>query len=189
MATIGKRVHDVDLLQNFAFDISYSRESRLVDASDRPDFQLLLNRTGNRHCTDPRDKIYCILPLLDRFNIAAEPALLQLDYAKPVQQVVCEAMATMIRAANDLAVIFRLFSTWRDRGTGWASWIPDLTAPEPQRRFSRQGITLIGVSVFNNHASSSHPNPTLRILAYKVHGLLGTYACRLLVDTHFARRS
>ncbi|KAH8744029.1 heterokaryon incompatibility protein-domain-containing protein [Hyaloscypha sp. PMI_1271] len=88
--------------------------------SDRPGIEELLELARHAGATDPRDKIYSLLGMMDsRLADAVE-----VDYQLPVLQVFEDFAKLLLNDSNSLEFLRQGNGANRD---GWPSWVPDFT--------------------------------------------------------------
>jgi len=81
--------------------------------------KLLLSRSRERDCTDPRDKVYGILGLTSAsFSMSIRP-----NYALPVVDVYKNAFLTYIHHTSRLDLLQQCVT--KEDSTDWPSWVPD----------------------------------------------------------------
>lgn len=80
----------------------------------------LLWNMWDRDATDPRDKVFAVLGLVDTEDTGPQPAV---DYSKSLQQVYREVAAFIIEKDKKLDII--LAANGLERSNGLPSWVPD----------------------------------------------------------------
>jgi hypothetical protein len=96
------------------------------DHSTHITLRQLLWKFRDRGATDPRDKVYTLVPLVDYWNGQHE---IQQDYFAKPQHVFRAAAQKVIAVDNTLDI---LMGTMEKNMSGLPSWVPDWTAKAPQ---------------------------------------------------------
>jgi hypothetical protein len=100
----------------------------------------LLIETRDRHCEDPRDKIFAILPIARRLDGAAFTRLnsdISVDYRKSVAEVYASYSAQFIRRHGPGFFLALIKSPPKIEGS--PSWAADWTVPWPDQRALTEG--------------------------------------------------
>jgi hypothetical protein len=96
----------------------------------------LLKRASILSATDPKDKIYGILRLLDLAG-----AKIPVDYASDIVSVYRDTLLTLAKEAGRLDVLF--FAVQNVTTPDWPSWVPDFTCTDKRDmddRFSESSL-------------------------------------------------
>jgi hypothetical protein len=107
-----------------------------VGERERPDLWTCLLATRNSGASDPRDKVFAILSLLD----SRTRSLIPVNYSLGVAATYAIATVAIIIQRNDLAILSYCSSTvsdhiWQDEdpqkneGSSWPSWVPKWDSP------------------------------------------------------------
>ncbi|KAH8727789.1 heterokaryon incompatibility protein-domain-containing protein [Phaeosphaeriaceae sp. PMI808] len=120
--------NDIRLLEQFSRSVVEMDNLRrnwqnlkLGDQGALVTLRQLLWRFRDRSTTDPRDKIYTLLPLVTYWN---KENTLNPDYYPKPQQVFCAAVKTVVAVDNSLDI---LMGTMEKNLPGLPSWVPDWT--------------------------------------------------------------
>jgi hypothetical protein len=116
-------------IECFEFDLRLRRRLDLVRTLcdrrlGRIDFEILMHETRRSICTDPRDRIYAILSLMDQngIDIGIEP-----DYTKSVGEVFQMATLGYVNHYRGLIVLKHL--QIHEHHNEMPSWVPDWSVP------------------------------------------------------------
>lgn len=93
--------------------------------------QVLLHKHRFSKSSDPRDKIYAFLGLVDRHSapFSTRPLALTPDYNLSVQSIYTEVARTLIASRKDLHLLSNVEDPSKRRIRGLPSWVPDYTVP------------------------------------------------------------
>ncbi|KAI0546602.1 HET-domain-containing protein [Xylaria curta] len=109
---------------------------RLVDGKDsaraakhsyKQSMEFLLLAVRKRQCSDLRDKIFAVLSLVDKeAKSSPEISLLEIDYRKPLREVMRDATRYVIQESNSLRILRQARNRVADQDLeldGWPSWV------------------------------------------------------------------
>ncbi|KAK7911048.1 hypothetical protein PG985_013529 [Apiospora marii] len=118
-----------------------------VEKNNMPrDLVSVLLATSAARCTDPRDKIFAVLGLVDEEYPRLDKTLqIEVDYAEDVGQVY-RNLAEKCIAARDLRIlscVSQRHGTLLDKEINIPSWVPDWTAVENDHPFTRYNLHTI----------------------------------------------
>lgn len=88
-------------------------------------FYSLLSRLLDYEALDPKDHVYGILGLLQRYTDTKEiPATLLPNYEAPLADVFREATRFAITESGDLTALYELYHRAEDGNSEWPTWVP-----------------------------------------------------------------
>lgn len=95
------------------------RVLQMANYSRRP-LSALLGATNRLRCSDPRDKVYCLLGMTE----SCEAESIVPDYARPTQKVYGDVVQSQLELFDNLNILHS--SRYDDkRGLSYPTWIPD----------------------------------------------------------------
>ena len=99
---------------------------------------LLLDIRGST-ATDPRDNVYSVLGILQRFHGDAD-TFMQIDYSAPVSKVYTDSASLLLVNSPTLAHLSQVTDRAQGSVSNLSSWVPDYTLPtRPSFAWTRNG--------------------------------------------------
>ena len=104
---------------------------RSKDASLRPEalFDIILSVTSPFRSTDPRDKVFAVLAMIDQLSLSLKQTsiFIRVDYTMPAVEVYYEAAKAIVNGTQSLALLSRHVDAPTCELTGLPSWVPDFS--------------------------------------------------------------
>ena len=98
--------------------------ARLCDVPVFAGLEALITQTMYCKCSDPRDRIFAVLGLLDKSEADID---IQPDYTKTVGRVYKDVAVEYIKKRRNLEIL--RYCGMRDKASGTTKWIPDWAVP------------------------------------------------------------
>jgi hypothetical protein len=137
-----------------------------------PSFGDLLTQTRRCKCTDPRDRIYALLGLLDqKYDIIP-------DYEKPVAEVYQDMFTSYMKKQHTYGNLKLLaYCEMHDPASNGPSWVPDWSRENKcEPLMTSDGL---GATGFSNSDVSVIDNHILRVMGVEVAKISGVFPTQL----------
>ena len=89
------------------------------EKSTTPSVSYILTRGRDKACSDPKDKIFALLSVLNALGLNS----MSPDYSRSVEEIYWEAAQLAIESDKNLNILFKVSSP--NRRSGLLSWVPD----------------------------------------------------------------
>ena len=104
---------------------------RSKDATLRPEalFDIILSVTSPFRSTDPRDKVFAVLAMIDQLllSLKQNSLFIRVDYTMPVVEVYYKAAKAIVNGTQSLALLSRHIDAPTCELIGLPSWVPDFS--------------------------------------------------------------
>jgi hypothetical protein len=137
-----------------------------------PSFEDLLTQTRRCKCTDPRDRIYALLGLLDqKYDIVP-------DYEKPIAEVYQDMFTSYMKKQHTYGNLKLLaYCEMHDPASNGPSWVPDWSRENKcEPLMTSDGL---GATGFSNSDVSVIDNGILRVMGIEVAKISGVFPTQL----------
>ena len=153
--------------------------SKMVSGDDYSTLGELMERTQPCKCSDPRDRVYGVLNMLDSWE---RNAMIKPDYTKTVIQVYRDAVLSIVSRTKSISVLEHCEMQEQPLESPdslqFPSWVRNWMIPNSTNRMYS------GHASSNSNAETSYDNDVLKIMGTHVAGISHVEKCMCVSRTH-----